>query len=102
MGGGDPIAVAKASKIPWHLQPAGVADAQGGDPKIYDADGDLFKKLEENFPGKNETVRFSTMHHGFVTRGDIKDGNFKAGEGAEVREKVKEALDLTITFFRKH
>lgn len=102
MTGGDPAALAKESKCAWALFPAGEASA-GGDPDMYDADGAVMKALEEKFPGKNVTKRFSKMAHGFVTRGDIKDtGNtLVAGKGEEVKAAVAECVNDVIEFFCK-
>eukprot|EP00933_Yihiella_yeosuensis_P084809 TRINITY_DN9949_c1_g1_i1.p1 TRINITY_DN9949_c1_g1~~TRINITY_DN9949_c1_g1_i1.p1 ORF type:complete len:277 (+),score=85.57 TRINITY_DN9949_c1_g1_i1:77-907(+) len=98
MLGGSPAALAAEVQCPWALYPCGDAE-KGGDPLIYDADGDLYKALEAKFPGKNETKRFAKQMHGFVTRGAIKDGNFKAGDGDDVKLAVEECVGDMLKFF---
>lgn len=102
MLGGDPSSLATTCNCPWALFPCGEAGGPGADAPIYDADGDLFKNLEAKFPGKNVTKRYSKMSHGFVTRGAIKDGNFKAGDGDEVKAAVQECLGDIAQFFEKN
>lgn len=94
----DPVALAKTSKCPWALFPCGKADA-GGDPDMYDADGALYKALEEKFPGKNVTKRFSDFAHGFVTRGAIKTEGTKVGDGDDVKAAVEECIVNITEFF---
>lgn len=98
MVGGDPAAVAKGSKAPWAFFPCGKAD-DGGDPDMYDAEGAVFKALEEKFPGKNVTKRFASMQHGFVSRGNIKEN--PAGSGEEVSKAVQECVTDICEFFAK-
>lgn len=98
MMGRDSAALAAGSKCPWALFPCGDPDA-GGDGAMYDAEGDLFKKLEEKFPGKNVTKRFSKMAHGFSTRGAIKEGQFMPCSGPDVQAAVTEILTDICEFF---
>jgi len=100
MVGGDVVALGKEAKCPWAFFPAGDA-AKGGDPEIYDQEGDLFKALEEKFPGKNVTKRYAAMSHGWSVRGAIKEGNFQAGTGEAVQEAVKECVTDLLEFFSK-
>ena len=98
--GRDPSELGGASKCPWMLHPAGNPD-EGGDGAIYDTEGDLFKKLEAAHPGKNETHRFASEAHGFVTRGAIKSGT-SVGSGEVTEAAVSKALNLTAAFLKKH
>eukprot|EP00755_Sulcionema_specki_P017802 Sspe_Gene.65281::Locus_38653_Transcript_1_1_Confidence_1.000_Length_1105::g.65281::m.65281 len=98
--GGNPAEVAAKSCCPWLLQPCGKPD-EGGDPVIYDADGALFLALEKSFPGKNETKRFENMKHGFVVRGNLKEG-FCTGSGDDVKVAIQEAVEQVVSFFKKN
>jgi len=101
MLGGDPAGLAKEVNCPWALYPCGDPGA-GGDSDIYDPEGTLFRALEDKFPGKNVTKRYSSMQHGFVSRGAIKDGSFKAGDGDDVRKAVQDCVDDMIGFLAKN
>uniref|UniRef100_A0A7S2P5J8 Dienelactone hydrolase domain-containing protein n=1 Tax=Zooxanthella nutricula TaxID=1333877 RepID=A0A7S2P5J8_9DINO len=98
--GGDAAALAKGSKCPWALFPAGDPKA-GGDGDMYDAEGDVFKALEEKFSGKCVTKRFPAMKHGWVSRGAIKEGQFMAGSGEDVKGAVTECIMDICEFFVK-
>ena len=56
------------------------------------------KALEKKFPGKNRSIRYKSMIHGFVTRGAIKSGT-KAGEGDAVKVAVQECVEDIVDFF---
>lgn len=99
MLGGDPVALSKGSKCPWAFFPCGTAGAAGADGEMYDAEGDVFKALEEKFPGKNTTKRYSSMIHGFWPRGSIKESEFNAGTGEEVEKAVEECTMDILRFF---
>jgi len=103
MLGGSPAELARRCQCPWALFPCGKPD-EGGDPDIYDENGELFMALEEKMPGKNMIKRFEGMFHGFVTRGAIKEGEFGADilPRDEVRQAVTEFMDLTVEFFARH
>merc|ERR1740121_594756 len=95
MLGGNPAALAKESKCPWAFFPAGKAD-DGGDPDMYDAEGDVFKALSK-FGRKNMTKRFENVPHGFVSRGAIKE--HPLGTGDEVTAAVKECMTNICQFY---
>jgi len=100
MLGGDPRALAAGCQCPWALFPCG-DPAAGGDGEIYDVGGSVYEGLEKNFPKKNSTKRFAAMKHGFLMRGAIKEGNFKAGDGDEVKAAVKQCVDDIMVYFKK-
>lgn len=100
MVGGNPADLAASSKCPWAFFPCGVVDGEGSDPAMYDKDGDVYKSLEAKFPGRNLTKRFTTQHHGFVTRGNIKPTEFNAGQGEEVKVAVQECVDDCVSYFK--
>lgn len=100
MFGGDPAVLASESKCPWALFPAGIA-CDGGDGDIYDAGGSVMQALEEKFPGKNVSKRFSAMQHGFFTRGAIKEGQTQMGTGPAVQAAVEECMTDICEFFAK-
>lgn len=102
MTGGNPADLGTASKCPWALFPCGEVGGSGADPDIYDPDGSLFKALEEKFPKKNETKRFTKMAHGFVTRGNIKSSEFNAGTGDEVKASVQECMNDMVKFLKRY
>eukprot|EP00439_Symbiodinium_sp_Y106_P086585 s3_g34.t1 len=97
----DPAALASDIRCPWAFFPCGEVGKDGADPPIYDADGDVFRALEARFPGKNVTKRYRTVRHGFFARGAIKDGQFKAGDGDQVKRAVAECVSDVSSFFRK-
>ena len=97
--GREPTELGDSVTSPWLLQPAGDPEA-GGDATFYDADGGLYAKIEARFPGKNRSTRFKGQAHGFVTRGDIKNGT-AFGTGEAVQEAVRTALDETAGFLLK-
>ncbi|CAE7725853.1 Slc24a1 [Symbiodinium sp. CCMP2456] len=99
--GGDPAALASEIRCPWAFFPCGEVGKDGADPPIYDAEGDVFRALEARFPGKNVTKRYRTVRHGFFARGAIKDGQFKAGDGDQVKRAVAECVSDVSSFFRK-
>ncbi|CAE6922018.1 Slc24a1 [Symbiodinium natans] len=99
--GGDPVALAREIRCPWAFFPCGEAGKEGADPPMYDADGDVFRELEARFPGKNKTKRYKSVRHGFFARGAIKDGNFKAGDGEQVKRAVAECVADVSSFYRK-
>jgi len=96
--GGDVAALAAATSCPWAFFPAG-DPSSGGDGEMYDAEGSVFKALEEKFNGKNVTKRYASMRHGWVSRGAIKEGQFMAGSGEEVQAAVKECVMDICEFF---
>jgi len=100
MFGRDPAELAKGSTCPWALFPTG-DPAAGGDSDMYDAQGGVFRALEEKFPGQNVTKRFEAMPHGFVTRGAIREGQFRAGTGADTQAAVTECVSDICEFFGK-
>jgi len=100
--GRDVVELAKANQCPWALYPTGEVGKPGADGEMYDADHDFYKALETRFPGKNRTKRFSSQVHGFVVRGSIKDGNFKAGDGDSVKVAVQECLADITAYFALH
>lgn len=99
MMGGDPGALAAHSRCPWALFPCGALGGEGSDPDMYDTTGAVYKALEGRHAGKNVTKRFSSMAHGFVTRGAIKADEFNAGTGDEVKVAVQSCVDDITEFF---
>lgn len=99
--GGDPAALAAKTKCPWAFFPCGKAD-DGGDPAIYDEEGDVFKAVEKNFPKKNLTKRFEDFAHGFHVRGHIKESDFNIGRGDDVRKAVAEITLDCLRWFRRY
>jgi len=97
--GGDAAALARDSKCPWAFFPAGDPQA-GGDSDMYDAGGDVFRAVEEKFPGRCVTKRFPTMKHGWVTRGSIREGQYTAGAGEDVKGAVTECFAEACAFFK--
>jgi len=99
--GGDPGKLVSEQKCPWAFYPAGDLAGEGADPAAYDDDGDLMKALEKVFPGKNRSLRFKEMKHGFVTRGAIAGGSnvFKAGEGDAVKTACQTCIEDMVDFF---
>lgn len=88
--GGDPGALAAEVRCPFALFPCGVA-SEGGDPDMYDPQGAVFTSLEAKFPGQNVTERYSTVKHGFTTRGDLGD--------EAVKRTVPECINKILEFF---
>eukprot|EP00747_Dinoflagellata_sp_TGD_P165063 gnl/TRDRNA2_/TRDRNA2_185862_c0_seq1.p1 gnl/TRDRNA2_/TRDRNA2_185862_c0~~gnl/TRDRNA2_/TRDRNA2_185862_c0_seq1.p1 ORF type:complete len:281 (-),score=40.28 gnl/TRDRNA2_/TRDRNA2_185862_c0_seq1:127-969(-) len=101
MMGNKPADLAAKCNCPWALYPCGAPGSPGSDGPLYDKDGDLFQALEARFPGKNHTKRYETMRHGFVSRGAIKDGQFKAGDGDAVKAAVQECTEDILRFFQE-
>lgn len=103
MIGGEPGPLAGKSSCPWALYPCGVAGADGADPDIYDyPSGSVFKALDAKFPRKNRVKRFDKMAHGFFTRGNIKESDFNAGRGDDVKNAVQECAEDIMRFFDKN
>ncbi|CAJ1401173.1 unnamed protein product [Effrenium voratum] len=104
VAGGDALLLAAQVACPWAFFPAGDPSVDGGvgaDPAIYDAEGELFRKLEEKLPGKNLTKRYREVRHGFFARGAIKDG-WKAGDGDQVRQAVADCFADCAAFLQAH
>lgn len=89
--GGDPAALAADSGCPFALYPCGEVGSDQADPEIYDVHGSLFTALEAKFPGENVTKRFTTMAHGFVTRGSEED--------EPVKQAIQECVDNILEFY---
>ncbi|CAJ1401172.1 unnamed protein product [Effrenium voratum] len=104
VAGGDALLLAAQVACPWAFFPAGDPSVDGGvgaDPAIYDAEGELFRKLEDKLPGKNLTKRYREVRHGFFARGAIKDG-WKAGDGDQVRQAVADCFADCAAFLQAH
>jgi len=98
----NPADLGAKVQCPVAFFPAGKPDGPGGDPEIYNKDGSLYLALEKKFPGKNFTMRFEDEIHGFVARGAIKDGQFKAGDGQTTKENVEKCVREIEKFFERH
>eukprot|EP01059_Diplonema_ambulator_P032702 TRINITY_DN6549_c0_g1_i1.p2 TRINITY_DN6549_c0_g1~~TRINITY_DN6549_c0_g1_i1.p2 ORF type:complete len:276 (+),score=106.84 TRINITY_DN6549_c0_g1_i1:52-879(+) len=99
--GKDPVELAKKQTCPWLFQPTGVVGGEGADPDIYDADGSLMKELEELFPGKNQSTRYSEEQHGFVTRGSITTG-WATTDTANTKANIVKAVEEVANFMEKY
>lgn len=96
--GRDPVALASRSNCPWAVYPCGEPDDGGmAEGSEYDADGSLYRALEEKFPGKNRTHRMRKVSHGFMTRGPITGA---AGEGTKAA--ILEVVQGMEDFFACH
>jgi len=88
MLGENELDLSKAIKCPQLIMPA------GNDPDNVKKGGAHIEELKKkSFGDKCEVVEFA-QNHGWVPRGDISD--------PEVAKGFKDAMDLTIAFFRKH
>ena len=94
--GRDPTSLAtKVKNIPVMIQ-----QTKEDDSELYGESGSIFAAFQENSNNKSKTVPFLDMHHGFVTRGAIKNG-FTIGEGDEVEKSVTKAIQMTSEFLKE-
>lgn len=90
LGFGETNDLFKDTTFPFAFYPAGNPEA-GGDPAIYDAEGDLFKLVKAKFP-ESETHRYAEEAHGFVTRGSLPEGNTAVGSGEKNEAAIVDAV----------
>uniref|UniRef100_A0A7S3LF62 Dienelactone hydrolase domain-containing protein n=1 Tax=Amphora coffeiformis TaxID=265554 RepID=A0A7S3LF62_9STRA len=79
---------AKAVKMPQLLV------AAGNDPDFVKPEGSLIKTLHTSHSPSSKAVVFDNMSHGWVNRGDVAD--------PAVQEGVKTAIELAVSFLKKH
>eukprot|EP01060_Flectonema_neradi_P013148 TRINITY_DN1991_c0_g3_i2.p1 TRINITY_DN1991_c0_g3~~TRINITY_DN1991_c0_g3_i2.p1 ORF type:complete len:285 (+),score=70.26 TRINITY_DN1991_c0_g3_i2:47-856(+) len=91
----DPTALASKVNIPVMIH-----QAKEDDSALYGESGSIFAAFQKNSDNKSKTIPFPEMHHGFVTRGAIKNG-FSTGSGDEVEKAVTKALSLTVEFLKE-
>lgn len=98
LGLGKTVDLASNVTFPFAFYPAG--KGEGGDPETYDADGEVFKALQEKFGDKCETHRYPDESHGFVTRGYLPEGNTTTGRGEATQKAIVDCAGRITTYLK--